>query len=254
MSSLQCAPKRLSLSIGSLCRLTPALVDCILAQRELGRIGLFASAVIAAGGFAYGFCFGVWRSLEQGLYSAIKLPLLLFAVVLSTTLANGIVARLLRAPIGIFQGLVSVLLSLALAAALLGALSPISLALVLCWPSSLGMSSPTLTAELAKGDPHGLYRTAQWVLLFHVVMVGACGVVGNVRLFWLLRQLTPSASTARQVLVSWLLMNCFVGTQLSWILRPFLCKPTLSAALLRPDALNGNFFEELWRIIGPLFS
>ena len=254
MSSQQCAPKAVPLSIGSLCRLTPALVDCILAQRELWRIGLFASAVIAVGGFAYGFCFGVWRSLEQGLYSAIKLPLLLFGVVLFTTLANGIVARLLRAPIGIFQGLVSVLLSLALTAALLGALAPISLSLVLCWPSSLGMSSSALSAELAKGDPHGLYRTAQWLLLFHVIVVGASGVVGNVRLFWLLCRLTPSVSTARQVLVSWLLMDSFVGTQLSWILRPFLCKPTLSAALLRPDALNGNFFEELWRIIGPLFG
>src|SRR6478735_4427189 len=73
MSSPQGVPKAVSLSIGSLCRLTPALVDCILAQRELGRIGLFATAVIAAGGFAYGFCFGGWRSLEQGLYSAIKL-------------------------------------------------------------------------------------------------------------------------------------------------------------------------------------
>jgi hypothetical protein len=79
MSSQQCGPKALSLNIGSLCRLTPAVVDSILAQRDLGRIGLFASAVIAAGGFAYGFCFGVWRSMEQGLYSAIKLPLLLFA-------------------------------------------------------------------------------------------------------------------------------------------------------------------------------
>ena len=254
MASRQVAPKTLLLSVGSLCRLTPALVDCILARRELGRIGLFASAVIAVGGFAYGFCFGVWRSLEQGLYSAIKLPLLLFAVVLSTTLANGILARLLRAPIGIFQGLVSVLLSLALTAAVLGALSPISLSLVVCWPSSLGMSSRALSTELANGDPHGLYRTAQWVLLFHVIVVGACGVVGNVRLFWLLRQLTPSASTARKVLVSWLLMDCFVGAQLSWILRPFLCKPTLGAALLRADALNGNFFEELWRIVGPLFS
>jgi len=38
-----------------------------------------------------------------------------------------------------------------------------------------------------------------------------------------------------------------------WSLPPFLCKPTLSAALLRPDALNGNFFEERWRILGPLF-
>jgi hypothetical protein len=72
-------------------------------------------------------------------------------------LANGIVARLLRAPIGIFQGLVSVLLSLALTAAVLGAIAPISLSLVVCWPSSLGMSSRALTAELAKGDPHGLW-------------------------------------------------------------------------------------------------
>jgi hypothetical protein len=244
----------LSLNVGPLCRLDRALSDCIVEGRDLFRIAVFGAATTAIGGFAYGFTFGVWRSLEQGFYSAIKLPLLLFAIVLSTALANGIVARLLRAPIGILQGLVTVLLSLGLASTLLGALSPVALYLVTAVPGPLAMTSEALASELSNGDPNRLYRTAQLVLLFHIVVVGACGLVGNIRLFWLLRRMTPSVSVAAKVLASWLLFDAFVGTQLSWILRPFLCKPGLPSAMIRPDALNGNFFEEIWRIVSPIFG
>jgi hypothetical protein len=81
-------------------------------------------------------------------------------------------------------------------------------------------------------------------------VVGLCGVAGNVRLYRLLESLTPSSAIAGRVFVSWLVVAGIVGTQLSWILRPFLCKPHLTPELLRADALDGNFFEELSRILG----
>lgn len=246
-------PRRNHLSLEAICRLEPQLVDSIAAGRNLLAIALRCVAIIAVGCSAYGFTFGLWRAPEQGLYSALKLPLLLLSIVLTTTLANGIVALLLRAQLGILQGLVLVLLSLTLASALLGSIAPISLFLVLSVPSPLGMSAESLSRELASGDPQHLQRAAQLALFGHVLVIGFCGVIGNLRLSELLRRLIPERPVATKVLVSWLIVDAFVGTQLSWILRPFLCKPGLPAALLRSDAFEGNFFEEIWRILTPFF-
>src|SRR6186713_3031720 len=139
------------------------------------------------------------------------------------------------------QGLVAILLSLSVASLMLAALAPVALLFVLSVP---GPGHPSAT-------PDELYRTAEYVLLFHTVVVGACGLAGNLRLFSLLQRLAPSRAIARRVFASWLLVDGFVGTQLSWIFRPFLCKPTLEPEFVRQDALSGNFFEELVRIVGP---
>jgi hypothetical protein len=116
------------------------------------------------------------------------------------------------------------------------------------------MTNDALTEQLARGDWQHLHRTAQWVLLFHIVVIGACGLAGNVRLYALLRRLSPSVSVAQKVFALWILTDAFVGTQLSWILRPYLCKPGLPPAFLREHAWDGNFFEELWRIVTPFVS
>jgi hypothetical protein len=248
----KCSDVPVRISIANLCRLDVALANAIATNQQLGRIGTQVALVTAACGAVYGFSFGVWRAPTQGLYSAVKLPLLLFAIVACTTLANGIVARVLRATISIRQGMLVVLLSLAVASVLLAAVSPVLLMLALTLPSPLGLSPAELALQLSQGDPLALNRTAQWLLLAHIATVGAAGLVGNFRLYELLCRLTSNRRIALQVLVAWLAVDAFVGTQLSWILRPFVCKPGLPAALIRPDALDGNFFEELWRILGPL--
>lgn len=238
------------LDVRALCGLDSALLDRVQQSRDLGRIAGRAAAVVAVGGGVYGFAFGVWRSVEQGIYSALKLPLLLFAVVACCAVINGFLAQLLRAPVGIVKGLVSILLALAVAAALLGALAPVSLYLALAVPGPTGAGFAS--SAVAGADSFMLQRTAQYVLLYHIVIIGAAGVVGNLRLYRLLCRLTDSKAIASRVLWSWMAVDALVGTQLSWILRPYLCKPALPAALLRPDAFQGNFFEELWRILSPL--
>ncbi|HEY6729125.1 MAG TPA: hypothetical protein VI197_34180 [Polyangiaceae bacterium] len=232
----------LELTVASLCRLDDALVARVRAGQDLSKIALWALQLTLCAGALYGFVFGLWRAPEQALYSALKLPLLLLSIVAASAVMNGFLALVLRARIGIMQGLVAILLSMSVAAVLLAALAPVALLFVLGVP---GPRHPTAT-------PEELYRTAEYVLLFHTVVVGACGVAGNLRLFRLLQRLAPSPAIARRVFVSWLLVDGLVGTQLSWILRPFLCKPTLEPEFVRPDALAGNFFEELARILSPL--
>lgn len=238
-ASSETAP--LELSVASLCRLDEALVACVRSGRELPKIALWAVMLTVCSGASYGFVFGLWRAPEQALYAAVKLPLLLLSIVAASAVINGFLALVLRARIGVMQGLVAILLSLSVAAVMLAALAPVALLFVLGVP---GPGHPTAT-------PEELYRTAEYVLLFHTVVIGACGVAGNFRLFRLLRRLTPSPAIARRVFVSWLVVDGLVGTQLSWILRPFLCKPTLEPEFVRQDALSGNFFEELGRILAP---
>lgn len=234
----------LELTVASLCRLDDALVARVRAGQDLPKIARWAVTLTVCSGGLYGFVFGLWRAPEQAFYAAVKLPLLLLLIVAASAVINGFLALLLRARFGVMQGLVAILLSLSVAAVMLAALAPVALLFVLGVP---GPGHPTAT-------PEELYRTAEYVLLFHTVVIGACGVAGNLRLFRLLQRLAPSPAIARRVFVSWILVDGLVGTQLSWILRPFLCKPTLEPEFLRRDALAGNFFEELGRILGPWLS
>jgi hypothetical protein len=232
------------LDLRALARLDESIVSHIHANRGLGRIGAWAAAVTLLGGAIYGFAFGLWRAPEQALYSAIKLPLLLFAVVAASALINGVLALLLRSGIGVLQGAVSIMLSFSVAVLMLAGLAPVAVFFVLSVPGP----------EAAAVRPAEVYRTAELVLFFHILAVGACGVAGNVRLYQLLRRLAPTRAIAVRVLISWILVDGFVGSQLSWILRPFLCKPHLPPEFIRERALEGNFFEELWRILGPFFQ
>lgn len=54
------------------------------------------------------------------------------------------------------------------------------------------------------------------------------------------------------LLYVWILLFGFVGTQLAWTLRPFFGDPSSGFSLFRP--LEGNFYGELFRTIGQLFS
>jgi len=46
----------------------------------------------------------------------------------------------------------------------------------------------------------------------------------------------------------------FLGSQLSWILRPFIGAPGLPVQFIRADALHGNFYEAVFRALGHLLS
>ena len=54
-------------------------------------------------------------------------------------------------------------------------------------------------------------------------------------------------------LLSWLGGNLLLGSQISWILRPFIGSPGLPVQFLRADPLRGNFFEAVWNSVHLLF-
>ena len=85
------------------------------------------------------------------------------------------------------------------------------------------------------------------------MFVALAGVMGNLRLMPLLRRWTGSAAVARNVLLAWLAGNLFLGSQLSWILRPFIGSPALPVELFRKTAFDGNFFEAVLHSLGQIF-
>ena len=88
----------------------------------------------------------------------------------------------------------------------------------------------------------------------HVVVIAFAGIVGNLRLSQLLRQLSGNAAVARRVLLAWLAGNFFFGSQLTWILRPFIGSPGLEVEFLRKTAFQGSFYETVFRSLLQLFS
>jgi len=59
---------------------------------------------------------------------------------------------------------------------------------------------------------------------------------------------------AGRVLLAWLVGNLFLGSQLSWMLRPFIGSPGLRVEFLRSDAFSGNFYEAVFRSSLHLFN
>ncbi len=62
-----------------------------------------------------------------------------------------------------------------------------------------------------------------------------------------MRELSGNPAIARRVLMAWLAVNLFLGSQLCWILRPFIGSPSLPVEFLRTEAFRGNFYETVFR-------
>lgn len=222
--------------------MSPDTVARIASGRGLGRLALSAILILTVGCALYGAAFGLWRSPLAAVYSTVKLPILVLGVALTTTLINSMLAALLRAPLGLRQSAVCMLVGFATTGAALGALSPI--AAWLAWnvappdPSVLGLSDldPRAASEIHR---------AQLVLLFHVAVIATAGVLGNARLYAVLRQLTGRRRTALRVLFAWLAVDFFVGAQLSWNLRPFLGRPHMPVTFFDAAPFAGSFYGEV---------
>ena len=181
------------------------------------------------GGGLYGTTLGLWRAPVQAFYTAIKFPLLVFLTCGANAVLNGMLAQVLGLELSFRQTTQTIFMSFALAAMILCAFSPVMLFLL--W------NTPALTER---------QPIAHHVLLAsHVAIIAFAGVVANWRLLRLLERLSASASTARTILFAWLAGNLFLGSQLAWVLRPFVGTPKLSIQFLRDHPWRGNFFESL---------
>lgn len=175
---------------------------------------------------------GWWRAPQQGLFVAIKFPLIILLTTFGNALLNGMLAPLLGLNIPFRQAFLAIVMSHAITAAILGAFSPLIAFMV--WNAPL-MSSATSSVA-----------AYNFIKLAHVTIIMFAGIVGNARLFQVLAHLGGSPAVARRVLCAWLAGNLLLGSQLSWILRPFIGAPELSVQFFRDGALRGNFYENIF--------
>jgi hypothetical protein len=191
---------------------------------------------ILAGGGSYGAAMGSWWAPQQAVYVAIKLPLLILLTTIGNGLLNGMLAPLLGLKITFRQTETAVLLSFAITSAVLGALSPVALFVV--W------NTPPLTGTTRTSSPE--YCFLQLTL---VVFIAFAGVVGNMRLLPLLKQWASRDAVARRVLFAWLAGNLFLGSQICWVLRPFIWDSGGRVVFLGPGSFHGSFYETVFEAV-----
>ncbi len=189
--------------------------------------------VIVAGAGAYGAAMGWWRAPLQGLYVAIKFPLIILLTGFGTAMLNAMLAPLLGLNIPFRQSCLAVLSSFAISAAILGAFSP--LAAFMVW------NAPPLST-----DTHAAEGTYSFIMLMHVVVVAFAGMASNLRLAQLLQQFSTGRAAPRRVMFAWLTAKLFLGSQLTWMLRPFIGSPGLHVQFLRDTPFTGNFYETVF--------
>ncbi|HWY77199.1 MAG TPA: hypothetical protein VN281_16370 [Verrucomicrobiae bacterium] len=219
--------------IGALLRGEPGQVGMWVRRWSSRRLLLYG-AVIVVGAGCYGAAMGSWRALLQAVYNGMKFPLVILLTTLGNGLLNGMLAPLLGLNIGFRQSLLVVSMSFTIASAILGSFSPLMLFLIWNTPPVTGSWSAVSSAYC-------------FMQLATVVMIAFAGVVGNLKLVPLLRELSGSSAVAWRVLFAWLAVNLLLGSQLCWNLRPFIGDPKIPVEFFSTHAFEGNFFEAVFK-------
>ncbi len=218
-----------------------APISAWLERWNTARLAVCLTVIVAGAGL-YGAAMGCWRAPQQGLYVAIKFPLIILLTTFGNTLLNAMLAPLLGLNISLRQSFLAVLFSFTMASAILGSFSPLIAFLVWNAPP-LSVSA----AELSSG-------TYSFIQLTHVGVIAFAGVTANLRLAQLLKHLSGNARVARRVLLAWLAGNLFFGSQLTWVLRPFIGAPGLPVEFVRTTAFKGNFYETVFHSLMRLLN
>ncbi len=237
MTSVAVIPR----SVDAFLRAGPEAFHEWVARRQWLLLAFCLMAIVVGAG-SYGAVMGGWRDAWQALYTGIKLPLVILLTTAGNGLLNGMLAPLLGLNVTFRQSLAAVLVSFAMTAIVLGALSPVALFIV--W------NTPPLTVGTKITSPE--YGFLQLTL---AVFVALAGIIGNVRLLPLLRHWAQNATVARNVLFAWLAGNLLLGSQICWVLRPFIWDAQRPVEFVGPEYFHGSFFETIfhaaWRLAAP---
>ncbi|MBI5774815.1 MAG: hypothetical protein HZA89_13860 [Verrucomicrobia bacterium] len=193
-------------------------------------------AVTVLGAALFGAAIGWWRAPLQAFYTAAKFPLVLLLTALGNAVLNAMLAPLLGVNMGLRQSLLAVLMSFTIAAAILGAFAPLQF--FVAW------NVPSFNLELRSAFLG--YRFMQFAT---VSFIAFAGVMANVRLLPLLRAHAETDAAALRVLFAWLAGNLFLGSQICWVLRPFVGLPQAPVEFLGPGLFQGSFYEEVFQAL-----
>lgn len=210
---------------------------CEEVAKETGTsraIGLLL-AFILGGAALYGFTMGLQTSLIQAAASSLKVFVLFFFTLIVCLPTLHFIGLLFGAKTKFVHITVILLVGMAITNVLLGAFAPISLFFLLS-----GMQYELL-------------------VVLHVGIFACCGAAGLLavkRNMLALRDLLSHDSSEAQkhsdiLLKIWFLLYMFVGTQMSYLLAPFIQAPR--GVLLFNDQ-NGDFYSYLLKTILGIFQ
>lgn len=227
-------------TLPQLLRGAPADLSRWLGEDRRVSVGFFLGLVFI-GATSYGLVMGGWRGPLQAVYTGIKLPILILLTTTGNGLLNAILAPLLGLNFSPRKTWQAILITFSIAMSTLGALAPISAFVVWSLPS-LGLVSAT---------NHTTYAFLQ---LLHFGLIAVCGLIGNWVLWPTLRQQSGSARVASLVLASWLGANLLLGSQICWVLRPFIWDESRPVEFVGPEYLRGSFYETVFNAAARLLK
>jgi hypothetical protein len=181
----------------------------------------------------YGAVMGSTHSLWQTLSSAAKLPILFLATLLICVPSLYFFSLLFGSNQSLRQSVTVILTAITVTAVLLLSGAPITLFFLLTAPSQY-----------------------QFFKLLNVGIFAISGFMGVVFLYQGIKVVAgPKAEGAgmrKMVLIMWMFVYAFVGSQMAWTLRPFIGAPGSRFELFRQ--LGGNFYANIIRSIGEILG
>lgn len=93
-----------------------------------------------------------------------------------------------------------------------------------------------------------------FIKVLHVAFFAYAGLAGIAHLLRGFEEVAPGAkrTATRWIFVLWLVLYMFVGTQMAWILRPFVGSPGMEFQVFREK--SGNFYENVFESVGNVFD
>lgn len=183
----------------------------------------------------YGAVMGSSHSLWQTLSSAVKLPLLFLATLIVCVPSLYFFSLLFGSNQSLGQSLTIILTAITVTSVLLLSCAPITLFFLLT-------TSPTSHYQFFK--------------LLNVSIFAVSGLMGIVFLYQGMHVVTSDqpegAANRRRVLVMWMFVYAFVGSQMAWTVRPFIGAPGSPFELFRQ--LGGNFYANILQSIGEVLG
>jgi hypothetical protein len=181
----------------------------------------------------YGAVMGSTHSLWQTVSSAVKLPLLFLATLLVCVPSLYFFSLLFGSNQSLNQNLAVILTAITVTSVLLLSFAPITLFFLLTTPSQY-----------------------QFFKLLNVGIFTISGLMGIVFLYQGMKVVSgpelEGASTRTWVLIIWMFVYAFVGSQMAWTIRPFIGAPGTPFELFRQ--LGGNFYTNILYSLAEIFG
>jgi len=180
----------------------------------------------------YGAVMGSSHSFGQTVSSGVKLPMLFLATLFVCVPSLYFFSLLFGSNQSLNQNLAVILTGITVTSVLLLSCAPITLFFLLT------------TSQY------------QFFKLLNVVIFAVAGLMGVVFLYQGMKIVSGSemegASTRKWVLVFWMFVYAFVGSQMAWTIRPFIGAPGSPFELFRQ--LGGNFYTNVLQSLGEVLG